>query len=66
MVKDWIESDIANRLSKKNDIRIMGRNIYCLHGSKARGDIGIGSKGKIDFLTKYCGYSLIWVDEFKH
>lgn len=44
----------------------MGRTIYCLHGSKARCDLGIGSKGKIDFLTKYCNYTLIFVDEFKH
>lgn len=66
MVKDWKESDIANRLSKKNDVRIMGRTIYCLHGSKARCDLGIGNKGKIDFLTKYCNYTLIFVDEFKH
>ncbi len=66
MIKDWVESDIVSRLNKKNDIRIVGRTIYHLYGSKSRGDVGIGSKGKLDFLTKYCSYALVWVDEFKH
>lgn len=63
-VKDWIESDVVDQLNKKNDISIQGRQILCLTGDRARCDIGIKSKGKLDFLTRYCGYHLLWVDEF--
>lgn len=63
-LKDWTESDVVNSLCDKNDIRIIGRQILCLTGDKARNDIGIKSKGKIDFLTRYYGYQLLFVDEF--
>lgn len=63
-VKDWIENDVVDQLNKKNDISIQGRQIFCLTGDRARYDIGIKSKGKLDFLTRYCGYQLLWVDEF--
>ena len=62
--KDWIESEVVVSLNEKHDIKIIGGSIYCLYGERAKCDIGNKSKGKIDFLTEYCGYRLLWVDEF--
>lgn len=59
--KNYNEQDVLNRISKKHDIQIVGRQIQELTGKKAKSDVGIGTKGKIDFLTKYCHYVHFYV-----
>lgn len=56
------EADVAKSLSKKKDAKIdVNKKLIVLsHGHSMTGDIGIGSKGKIDFLTKYCGWTKMW------
>ena len=61
-MKKYNESEIIAQLGKKNDIRIIGRKI--MHLKSGKGDVGIKSKGKMDFLIKYCGYIYVSVKEF--
>jgi hypothetical protein len=61
--KNYDEEDAVNSLKKKYDIRIAGKKIQ--HLKDGKGDVGIGSRGKIDFLTKYKFYTHVWVSEFK-
>lgn len=63
--KDYNEFDVATALERKHDIRIMGNTIQELLPPASKRDVGKGSRGKIDFLTKYRGYRHIWVTEFK-
>lgn len=51
--KHYDEASCVRSLSKKNSIGISGKCIEVLNGAT---DVGNGSWGKIDFLTKYCGY----------
>lgn len=51
--KYYDEASCVRSLSKKNSININGNRIEILIGAT---DVGNGSWGKIDFLTKYCGY----------
>jgi hypothetical protein len=60
--KDYFEGDVVSQLSKKFDIRIQGKRILQLKNGK--GDVGNGSKGKIDFLIRYRGFSHAFVDKF--
>lgn len=62
----YSEDEVARQLNKKHDVTIIGGIIYVLRGQKATNDLGIKSKGKIDFLTNYCGYRKMFVDEFSH
>lgn len=52
------EARCVRSLSKKNSICITKKCIEVLRGAT---DIGNGSWGKIDFLTKYCDYVCIFV-----
>lgn len=61
--KNYEEEDVVHRLRKKQDLYIHGKQIQHLENGK--GDVGIGSRGKIDFLVKYCGFVHMYVDEFK-
>lgn len=54
------EASCVRSLSKKNSIRINGNCIEVLRDAT---DIGNGSWGKIDFLTKHCDYICIFVDK---
>jgi hypothetical protein len=56
--KGYSESRVLSQLSKKNDINISGKRIIWNQGGNSKGDVGIGSRGKIDFLRNYCGYSI--------
>lgn len=58
------EFEVRDQLQRKHDIRIQGNNILCLKGKSAKGDVGIKSKGKIDFLVNYCGYFFTFVSAF--
>lgn len=62
--KNYKEYDVVAQLSKKSDISINGRIIQILSGKGAKGDIGIKSRGKIDFLIHYCGYMKTNVTKF--
>ena len=52
------EAKCVRSLSKKKSIRINGN---CIEVLKDATDVGNGSWGKIDFLTKYCNYVCIFV-----
>ena len=61
--RNYVEHEVVNQLKKKNDLRIVNKTIKILN-QNGKGDIGIRSKGKIDFLTKYCGYQKLFVSSF--
>lgn len=54
------ETDTVRQLSKKTDISIEGKRIILNTGKNRKDDVGIKSRGKIDFLTNYCGY-ILWL-----
>lgn len=56
--KHYDEASCIRSLSKKNSIRINGKRIEVL---KDATNVGNSSWGKIDFLTKYCGYICIFI-----
>lgn len=56
------EASCVRSLSKKNSICIIGNCIEVLRDAT---DVGNGSYGKIDFLTKQCGYVCIFVTKLK-
>lgn len=68
--KQYNENDVVYLLNRKADIHIEGKMISELKrfpgqgGISSKGDVGIRSKGKIDFLTRYCGYVHVHVDKF--
>lgn len=66
--KNYQEDQIVRQLRKKADINIPADTKYVelLFGSGAKGDIGIKSKGKIDFLRKHCGYTVYWTTRFQN
>ena len=66
-MRHYNESEVINALSKKHDVFIPAesKEVRVLKGHSASNDIGIKSKGKIDFLLHYCGYILVFVTTFK-
>lgn len=64
--KNYSEDIIVKQLSAKHDIRINSTNgtVNILKMPYAKCDIGIKSKGKIDFLVNHIGYHLNWTDKF--
>lgn len=62
--KNYEESKVVEQLNRKADLRVVGKQIQ--HLKDGKGDVGNGTKGKIDFLTKYCGYTYFYVSSFKH
>lgn len=62
--KKYNAYEVVASLSRKADLQIKNGLIQQLVGGKSRGDVGIKSRGKIDFLTKYCGYRHIQVGSF--
>ena len=65
MRKDYQEGTVVAQLREKNDIQITGNEIQILTGATQKSDIGIKSKGKIDFLQKAHQYRVVKVDKFK-
>lgn len=63
--KDYVEHQVIETLERKHDLRIVGNTIQELNPPAAKGDVGIGSRGKMDFLTKYKGFRHIYVKDFK-
>lgn len=79
MVRKHTEDEVLKSLQSKNDVRINPMNgeililtdkVYdpskdCYVDNKEKKhDLGNGSWGKLDYLTKYCGYVIIKVDSF--
>lgn len=62
--RNYSEYEVVDQLNKKADIRITGSTIQILYGNASKGDVGIKSKGKIDFLIHYCGYRKTYVKKF--
>lgn len=60
-MKNYDEAICVKALNKKSDCEISGSIINILIGATS---LGNGSWGKIDFLTKHCGYRQIFVKEF--
>lgn len=69
MSKHTVQGAIES-LNRKNDVIVssnvagIGGIIHLLHGPKSKGDVGIGSKGKISFLENHHGYRKEWTDDF--
>jgi hypothetical protein len=61
--KGYTENGVLDDLKRKADLRVSGKYVYQLRDGK--GDVGNGTKGKIHFLVKYCGYIHLMVNEFK-
>ena len=59
-MKNYDEAICVKALNKKSDCEISGSTINVLIGATS---LGNGSWGKIDFLTKHCGYRQIFVEE---
>lgn len=60
--RNYEENEVVKQLNKKQDCRVVGRHIELL--TKGIGDIGIRTKGKIDFLVNFCGYTKYHVAKF--
>jgi len=63
-MKNYTEEDVIWTLSRKSDVRIQGKQVLVMKGSAAKNDIGNGSKGKIDFLCRHKGYTLVFTSKF--
>ena len=59
-MKNYDEAICVKALNKKSDCEVSGNVINVLIGETS---LGNGSWGKIDFLTKHCGYRQIFVRE---
>jgi len=62
--RGYTEDEVLAKLKRKSDLRVVGKQIQEL--KEGKGDVGIGTKGKIDFLVNYCGYIHIYVNDFKN
>lgn len=64
-LRGYVEHQVIAELDRKADLRVVGKQIQEITGDRAKGDVGNGTKGKIDFLVKYCGYTHFYVKDFK-
>lgn len=74
MESKYTEGQVVQDLRKKHDldvdpnrkiIRELKRNSAGKESIPAKGDVGIRSKGKIDYLTRYMGWTHYFVNSFK-
>lgn len=63
--KDYKDFEVIATLERKHDIRIVGNTIQELMPPLSKCDVGIKSRGKIDFLKRFRGFRHIFVKEFK-
>lgn len=61
--KGYSEEGVLLALRRKADLRVVGKQIQQL--KEGKGDVGNGTRGKIDFLIKHLGYSHFYVKDFK-
>lgn len=59
--RNYNEYEVVKSLSKKNDLFIDTRKRVVYHLKEGKGDVGVGSKGKIDYLCNYQDYHEIFV-----
>lgn len=67
--KNYTEDEVLRSVLKKQAIQQpktgghITPGVLHIHVSAPgyKGDIGNGTKGKLDFLRKYCGYSISWI-----
>jgi hypothetical protein len=77
MARKHTEDEVLRALRFKNDVRIIDYGIHLLKNKvwdnktgqlvtnhRKKFDVGNSSWGKIDFLTKHCGYHVLYVNEF--
>lgn len=72
MKDKYDEHTVVDDLNRKHDLRVRNGQIQELKthpadiqgAMHARGDVGIKSKGKIDFLCNYKDYVHYYVDKF--
>ena len=59
-LRNYQENEVVNDLAKKQDIHLdfQTKTVNVNSTETQKGDIGIRSRGKISFLTKYCGWKL--------
>ncbi len=64
--KNYRIDEVLASLNRKNDAKVIGGTVYILADSSPikKNDLGNGSWGKIDYLTKYQGYSISRVKSF--
>lgn len=64
---NYNQETVVAQLNKKNDVFIPSEEnvIYIKREPAASHDIGIKSKGKIDFLLHYCGFVAQFLTSFK-
>lgn len=63
--KSYDEVSVVRSLSKKNSIHINTKT-KVIEVIKDNNDVGNGSWGKIDYLTKFCGYVVLFVTNINH
>ena len=71
--RNYDERKVVDDLNKKADLRVKNGQIQELKrfpvgkdSTPARGDVGIKSKGKIDFLCKQHDYVHFYVNKFEN
>lgn len=68
--KKYSEDEVIMKLRRKSDCRVLQdeRIVMVLTGQSPKSpkshDLGNGSWGKIDYLTKHCGYRKVNVHDF--
>jgi len=62
--RNYTERDVIDALNRKVDLRVQNGQIRELISGK--GDVGIKSRGKIDFLVNYLDYVHFYVEKFEH
>lgn len=71
MSRNYNEAQVVDALNKKHDLKVKNGQIMELKthpgkgGTPSKGDVGIKSKGKIDFLTRYCDFTHFFVEKFE-
>lgn len=64
--KNYDEATVIKQLSAKHDVRINVQTgtISILRNPYGKGDLGIKSKGKIDFLVNFKGFNTFFTTKF--
>lgn len=73
-MRNYDEKTVVDALSRKFDLRVKNGQIQELKrfpadvegATPAKGDVGIKTKGKIDFLCKHHDYVHFYVDRFEN
>ncbi len=61
--KNYTEDEVLRILSKKTTLKVIRERSTIsvnVSGPSYKGDVGNGTKGKLDFLSNYCRWIVIW------